>query len=441
MDRDIILRLRGMPFANSAIDFAFPNNILLEPAFQESNKIMQKYNWSEVKMKKRCGWLLFVPFVSFNFHFFEKVFANDGFYQGAGNTLVPVGNKSMRVISEVLDITPLDKPKCYAIVIPKASYDINGEVKEGANALIGNKVECSNKLDLNKFIAKWHAKAVYKVEALSDQMKTQIGFPVPQWSYSTSNSEGRVDLSVPSVVNFETFIDGKPIKQIDLKSVSLSEQAKDSNLKPAMVWNLDFSTGKQYELVTEYDFGVSYSSAMYGDREYPKEKILWFDPRPMAAVRFDGPSFPSESVVYYMQPIKLWQGGLPESISVKVKTFKNMPVTYLTPTNSGLACIDNEAVYFSWKNSFPEVDLHISYPVLNEHGKKMIYRKMNKQYQYNAWADLMGSLTIEPQEPGRFPKIVKTCELMNELKQSLPKKSHLSSWIENGIEKCVASCR
>ena len=379
----------------------------------------------------------------------SSAFANDGFYQGAGATLTPVANSSMRVITEKLEISPLKNPACYSIEIPKSEYDEKGELKDDASGFVGKPTKCPQGEDnFDTLKVRWHAKAIYEVEALSDQTGVQIGFPVPTWGLAMENSDGRVDVSVPGVANFSTSIDDLKIKDVVVKNVPVKtlngENAKKEKLTPAFVWKSDFKKGKRYQLKTEYDFGVSYSNGMYEGSEYPKESLLWFDRRTQAEAKYGGGAgFLSHRVIYYLQPIRLWGGGLPEYISVRVVAPEWMPIYYLTPANSGLECVDKKALYFRWNKAFPTEDLSISYPVqfYPDRFGKFIYFPIKQQAEYDAWSELIGKQSNLKNPPGRVSQIKMACELEKDLLKNLPKHSAFHSWTKNGVQpKCVERC-
>ena len=43
-------------------------------------------------------------------------YANDGFFQGAGQTLLPINEPNLFVHTEELDITPVEKESCYEVL-------------------------------------------------------------------------------------------------------------------------------------------------------------------------------------------------------------------------------------------------------------------------------------------------------------------------------------
>ena len=392
---------------------------------------------------------LLLTFISTSIFFNQPVFANDGFYQGAGTTLTPVQNSNMRVISEKLEISPLKTHSCFTIDIPKSEYEKNGELKHEAMGVVGKPTKCpKSEVNFEALKVKWHAKAIYEIEALSDQTNVQIGFPVPIWALAKENSEGRVDVSVPGVANFMTSIDDVTIKDIVVKNVPIASTndagAKKEKLAPAFVWKSDFKKGKRYQLITEYDFGISYSNGMYEGSEYPEGSVLWFDKRSVPEAKYSSStSFQSEKILYYLQPIRLWGGGLPKSISIRVASPKSMPIYYLTPTNSGIDCVDRKALYFRWNNSFPEQDLSISYPVqfYPDQNGKFIYSPIRKMFEYDAWSELISKQSNTKTASGKPPQVRMDCQLEKELLQNLPKNSSFHSWVKNGVQpKCVQSC-
>jgi hypothetical protein len=385
--------------------------------------------------------------------------ANDGFYQGAGATLQPVANPSMRVLSEKLDITPLPKARCYPVFIPQSYYDKNKHLSDQATTVIGGEAPCHMDDLGSQLITRWHAKAVYRVEALSDQSAVQIGFPVPLWNYSSSDEGGLIELPTPGVMDFKTSIDGQaitglalkqvPLESADAESASSGAPSPQKSGKPekisttAFVWKSDFKKGRTYELVTEYDFGVDYSVGMGEGSDYPKGQTLWFDQRSKADSEYGtGTHFASERVIYYLRPIRLWRGGAPESISVRVEAPSGMPVYYLTPMTKGVSCVDRRALYFKWIKNYPEQDLSVAYPVslLSEKRAEFDYRPIQKDFEYLAWLTLVASQEPGPLSTVYYPKLPKSCDLAEELKRDLGKDSLYQTWLNNGTETCVKSC-
>lgn len=244
-----------------------------------------------------------------------------------------------------------------------------------------------------------------------------------------------VGIPIPGVVNFRTFIDDKEIKKLAMKNVTVPVKAKENpRAAPAYIWSVNFNKGQKYKLVTEYDLPINYSNAFYTGREIPEGAgILWFDTRSRAEARYRiGGSPDAWTIDYFLHPLKLWSGGKPESIVIKVVTPKDIPSYYFFPLNDGFDCIDKNAMYFRWKNAIPDGDFKLSYP--NPEKK---YKNMQYDWEYQAWAALLAASFIK--KPESFPSflIKRTCAFQNDLLSHFPvNQTTVRAW----REPCVSSC-
>lgn len=381
--------------------------------------------------------------IFFNLFTAATLFANDGFYQGGGNTLAPVSNQNLEVITETLDITALSKAQCYDLTFAGKSMRKTKTVSKGGEGVLSGKVSCAmtKERGFHRDILKtqWHAKAVYRVRALKNQKDVQMGFPVPRWSDDReSPGNGLEWVHFPGVVGFKTFVNGKPIEGLRTASVEVpnSEGETEKKTAPAFVWNLSFDEGKEYELKTEYDFGSFYSAAFFVGREIPEGSMPWFDTRSGPEARYGYTTIPSEGILYYLSPLKLWGTKPPEKVSVRVETLPGMPVYYMLPNTKGLKAVDSKALYWEWENAFPEGELKVNYP-RSETGRPFVAKAMTQNYEFLAWLSLVNSL-VDGHPKGNWLGPLKLgCDLVTDLKTRLGKDSNLAGWVENGSVTCV----
>lgn len=289
--------------------------------------------------------------------------ANDGFYQGAGDTLFPVRNKYLRVVKEELKISyiHIKQRKCYDVFYKgKKASNLKAEAPSYAFGTLKPASNYKKISFLEQFCPRWKATAVYEVFSSKEQKNVQMGFPVPTWDF-TDNS-GMPLIQVPGAVNFKTYIDGKEIRNTKLKWL------KAGNIKNlygdkvlGYTWHANYGKSTKHILKTEYEFSVDYSIGFYEDREYMKGKRPWFVPQPDDNNL--GHFGAAQTMQYYLTPLQLWSPPPPSSINIDINLPGNLPVTYavfslgMTPT-----CIDTHSLHFEIKNRFPETDLKISYP-------------------------------------------------------------------------------
>jgi hypothetical protein len=347
-----------------------------------------------------------------------SVFANDGFYQGSGQDLVPIKNTNLRVISERLEISPLEKPKCYDAIFAKSEYDKKGILKDQAKGprLIQDdcdKLTAKTNNDFAFLTTKWHAKAIYKVEVLKTQNDVQTGFPIPQWNMDWQGEDGLLGTKIPGAMNFKTTMNGKIISSLQIKNVEVPNIFDEHKIQntPAYIWKLDFKQGTPYELTAEYDFGIDYSNDYYENRELPKTAKTWFQHKG------------AESILYYLHPLKLWNATPPTEIKLILKNMKNIPTEYWTFITKADYCVDKDFVQLSWRNALPQNDLHATYPL------KVETKPFTKKDEVLTWLNMMKLI----HDHGRPLQV--TCAFTKDLE-----KFSSDSTIEALIEVCVKSC-
>ncbi len=335
----------------------------------------------------------------------SPLFGNDGFFQGAGSTLIPVQNKSLRVITEHLNITYIDKEVSYSLLIDgkQIKPEYQGVFKSTATyAQIGPIVDSKDNIS-TVLIPRWHAYVEYEIEALKDLTDVVMGFPIPLWESEFTDSEGLQGISVPSVVNFKTYINGNRILKADLKWISgISNLISDQNKKTlAYIWKASFKKGRKYLLKTEYDFGEDYSVGFYPGREYNKGEVPWFV-RKDGDNRSNGQAVEAATLIYYLTPLSLWANPPPSLITIKIVIPTDMPVTHVVPMYPKPTCIDQHAIYFEFKNKFPKQELRLSFPVSRDR-KLLDLGRIKKLEEWQSWKKILGD------------QVKFTCALVQEL--------------------------
>lgn len=333
--------------------------------------------------------------------------ANDGFYQGSGSTLIPVKNDGMRVVSEDLQITPIER-RCYSIgPAPQSLEGVAG---------VPDKVmkECPKHLGgtLRVF---WKAKARYEVIALKSQKDVLMAFPIMLDDF--------VGERFPGVARFQVTQNGAPLKNLELKWVEgLSPFDPEKTKTLAYSWKASFTKGKKYTLVTEYEFGADYQSA----------QDMWF-----ASTRDENGDYPEGRhfymmhMRYYLTPISSWASPPPDEIRAKVAPPLGVPVTYTQVGTSYYpalkpVCVDKEGLYFKLIKSFPSHDIMVSFPdISHEPVTDKDFAPIRGMGTYQAWMKGIGN----PEKMG--------CSLAANLKASATDKE-LILFLEN--HKCVDSC-
>jgi hypothetical protein len=297
--------------------------------------------------------------------------ANDGFYQGAGSTLRPLYNPEMRVIEEKLWISPTPQPKCYQLRFRGVVLeDWNLAPTKKTDALeptefaqISHEFPCSKKSlespKMDILVSIWQARADYYVEALADQTRVKMGFPLPTWGATYhSLSDEWDEVPTPSVANFRTFINGQAINKLQLAWLEVPNPANKNATKTlGYVWEASFKKGEKYTLRTEYDFGTDYQTGFEADLE-GETSSLWFMPNAEGHQRYPL----AINLKYYLSPLLAWGAKPPEKISIFVKRPTAVPISYLIPAQSTPACVEKEGLYYEYRNRYPDTELVVSMP-------------------------------------------------------------------------------
>jgi hypothetical protein len=372
-----------------------------------------------------------------------RALANDGFYEGAGTTLVPVSSKSLRVVRERLEISALKKGRCFGLFYHGKRVTTGSDVKGDGPAEIGREVECKSANE-HTFRSWFTADATYQIEATGDETGIQMGFPDPGWSDEYQGPDGLEGFSVPGVTGFEVAINGKRIgslAQKRVKTVPLEEENQTEAELPAYVWSASFEKGKRYTVEARYEFGDDISAGFYPGRELPPEaKYLWFDRRPVAEAVASAPDVAAaRTAIYYLHPIKLWAPPAPDVIEVRVEAPPDLPVMYLQTSTPGLRCIDTKALYFRWQHSYPDRDLRVSFPAEVDR-RAFRAQPMKTDAEFSLWYETMNLVNARPGEK-RKDTVGIGCDLVEALKRTVDKRSVLFTWFgPYGALKCVPSC-
>ncbi len=342
--------------------------------------------------------------------------ANDGFFWGAGDTLRPIQNKNLRVISEELRITPIDDIPCYEVLYrgkPGKPSELYNE-KAGEFATIGRRLDCAAlKSAWAKFSPKWTAEAIYEIEALADAPDVLFGFPVHNWYANTLNKERLTEIPAPGVVNFRTYIDDNEAGPLRLKWLDgVGAAGVEKTL--GYTWKASFVKGRRYALRTTYEFGVDESNAFYAGREYLKGEPPWF------AKKGYWSGTKVERLIYYLTPLRQWASPPPSRVSIAVGLPGNVPVELTVPAALKPVCIAERSLFYALQDAFPARDLEVSYA--DGAGLKQGIRTPQN---WEAWIKTMGG-----------PKVEIECALLKRLKTEA--RSDLQT-ILAGV-KCRPSC-
>jgi hypothetical protein len=253
------------------------------------------------------------------------------------------------------------------------------------------------------FIPRWHAYVEYQIEALKDQIDVIMGFPIPLWESEFKDSEGLQGISVPSVVNFKTYINGNRILKTDLKWISgISNLISEQNKKTlAYIWKASFKKGRGYLLKTEYDFGEFYSAGFYSGREYNKGEVPWFVKK-NGDNRTEDQAIRAATLIYYLTPLSLWADPPPTLITIKIFTPSDIPVTHIVPMYPKPSSIDQHAIYFEFKNKFPKEELRLSFPISQDR-KSINLGHIKELKEWQIWKQTLGD------------QVKFTCALLQEL--------------------------
>jgi hypothetical protein len=321
---------------------------------------------------------------------------NDGFYQGSGSSMIPVKNKSLRVVTEHLSITPIDKEVSYSLLVDgkRIGPTYKGQPKTKAMyAHIGPVV--NSKHDLSEvFTPRWHAHVEYEIEALEEQKAVVMGFPIPLWVGDFLDNKERQSIQVPSAVNFRTYIDGILVRNIEFRwinGISSFQNYENVNEKTlAYIWKASFKKGKRYLLKTEYDFGVDYSAEFFSGHQYIEGETPWFVQRDRNGHQ-DSINRAQRAVTlkYYLTPLTLWADAPPSLVAIKVEMPLNIPVTCTVPMSPKPCFIDQHALYYEFKNSFPNRELMISFPA-SEDWKTTSLGAIKDISEWKLWQKTLG---------------------------------------------------
>lgn len=243
-----------------------------------------------------------------------------------------------------------------------------------------------------------------------------MGFPIPLWLFYFRDNDGLMTVPVPSVVNFKTYVNDIQIKNPELNWVS------ENGL--AYIWKTSFKKGKRYELKTEYDFGVFYSSSFYKNSEYLEGETPWF----VQKFHNNNPEeYPPEATIleYFLTPLRSWASPLPSRISIKMNMPLDMHISYAVPISPRPVCLETTTMYFKIEHAFPEEDLRVAFPDLSDWKDEDLGYISNLK-EFNLWKKTLGNKQI------KF-----TCSLVEKLKQEMP-----SPEIQKELTKlvCVESC-
>lgn len=341
--------------------------------------------------------------------------ANDGFFWGAGETLRPIHNKSLRVLRETLELSPIERPTCYHVLYkgrprqPPDDYDY----RSPDFATIGPRAECAAlKNAWAKFSPAWTAEAVYEISALADAADVVLGFPVHGWSADFYTPDGLNGISAPGVAAFETFIDGTPVPSPELKWLEgVGENGDRKTLGYA--WKASFQKNRRYTLRTRYQFGVDVSNAFYEGREYAKGEKPWF--------HTEGSWSEASRVIYYLTPLRQWAAPPPSRVSIVVTLPPGLPMVAAVPIKPKPRCVGERSLFYELRDSFPAQDLELSYP-----SGKTLPGRLKTPADWDAWMKTLGG-----------PDIEMNCALLTRLKaDAAPALRDILA-----ARKCRPSCR
>lgn len=284
--------------------------------------------------------------------------ANDGFYAGAGSTLYPVEEKSLRVVRETLELRALPARRCYTTVVRTPA----GGGKEFAELAAPR--ACEPHDSPSRGVVEWSAEAVYQVEALADRKGVRMGFPVPMGSREWADDKGDLDYqSMTGVAGFRTTLDGTPITGLKphwLGPTAPKVQGGDEQLGYA--WTADFTKGR-HELRTEYDFGVDYMAGFYYSSDYADGERPWF-------ASHGEKDCDSKRVEYFLTPLRLWAPPPPERVSIAVTLPEGVPTVWASSLGLKPSCVGERSLFYEFRGAVPPADLKLAYPTCRE-GRKL----------------------------------------------------------------------
>ncbi|MBI5883266.1 MAG: hypothetical protein HZB91_09190 [Elusimicrobia bacterium] len=309
--------------------------------------------------------------------------ANDGFFQGAGGTLRPIENRSLRVLSEDLKIDPIKQRSCYELRFSSPASYYEGKDGKGGEfgpeefGAIGGRMECPKDLrDLLKsgFTPWWTAEAVYEIEALEDAPEVQFGFPVNDWEVS---GQGEFPPS-PGVIDFHTYVDGQEIAPTRLKWLEgVGAESKDKTLGYA--WKASFQKGRRYVLRTTYAFGEDMGNFSEAIAE---GATPWFS----GADEANGGS--GLGMIYYLTPLRQWASPPPSRISIVVTLPKHVPMTLAVPIHTKPVCVGEHSLFYEFHDSFPDQDLVVYYASSKD-------KSLKTATEWDAWLRTLGGGQVE----------------------------------------------
>lgn len=346
--------------------------------------------------------------------------ANDGFFQGAGDTLRPVTSSALRVVRETLTLDALDAPRCYELLYrgkasqPGPDYDY----KAGEFARPGHPVLCETTAGVAQwptFEATWHAKAVYEIEALDQVSEIVFGFPTSVWDAEFQDANGLNSIGAAGVADFHTYIDGTEVHEPELKWLEGVSKSKDKKLL-GFTWKASFSKGGRHVLITEYDMGVDISNAFYADREYPKSEPPWFLGKPEEAWNPEG----SRRVIYYLTPLRQWAGPPPERVSIVATLPRAVPMIAAVPLRPKPRCVGERSLFYELRDRFPDQDLELSYAPFADFST----HHLETAADLEAWTNTIGGAEIN-------------CALLSRLKAGASPEVALLL----AKRSCVKTCR
>lgn len=158
----------------------------------------------------------FMPLLVGTFLFPNPALADDTAYFGQGETVIPINNSQIRMVSEAVRIQYDNK------------QDVNEEVNGGT----------------------FHVSCEFVFQNMGDATVVQMGFP---------------DSSL-SIRNFKTVIDGKAVpvtsKRVVPSIKTPPAQDAQSSEEAAHVWSVSFSKGETKLIKNSYDVGVGVNTSM-----------------------------------------------------------------------------------------------------------------------------------------------------------------------------------
>ncbi len=341
--------------------------------------------------------------------------ANDGFYQGAGSTLVPVKNSHLRVRAEKLLISPSAPGACYPVYVGGKLVRDGMRVKSATKATVGPRTKCDHVGYFTQLYASWHAVADYEVEALESQEDVLIGFPVSWWLREFDDANGDLDgVDAPGVADFHSYVNGEEIQRLTLRKLQGNAPDGRKIYELGYTWRASFQAEKPYHLRTEYDFGEDTSNAFYPGREFVEGETPRF-----LGTTLDTAAAGANRLIYFLTPINSWAAPPPDRIDIEVRVGVGIPITYFVPTQFKPVCVSTSAFHYLLTSKGPSQELGLSYA----QGTK--FKPLTTVSQWKAWRKTLGGSSVRI-----------SCDLIAELKKAATPGllSHLESY------QCISSC-